>query len=58
MNQLVLPELPGTKSPIKVKHGGIHGSSCICSRGWTCWTSMGGAALGPVKAGRPSVGKY
>ena len=22
----------------------------ICSRGWPCWSSMGGEALGPVKA--------
>jgi hypothetical protein len=34
-----------------------HGSSCICSREWPCWTSVGGEALGPEKAGCPSVGK-
>jgi hypothetical protein len=27
--------------------GGTHGSGCICSRGWPCWTSVGGEALGP-----------
>jgi hypothetical protein len=31
----------------KSTHGGTHGSSCICIRGWPCWTSMGGEALGP-----------
>jgi hypothetical protein len=37
-------------------HGGNHGSSRICSRGWPCCTSMGGETLGPVKAQYPSVG--
>jgi hypothetical protein len=31
-------------------HGGTHGSSCICSRGWPCWASMGEEALGPMEA--------
>jgi hypothetical protein len=39
----------------KSTHGGTHGPSCICSRGWPCWTSMGGGTLGPLKAGCPSV---
>jgi hypothetical protein len=26
-------------------HGGTHGSSCICNRGWPCWASMRGEAL-------------
>ena len=39
-------------------HGGTHGSSCICSRGWPCWTSMGGEALHPVKAQCPSVEEH
>jgi hypothetical protein len=30
-------------------HGGTYDSSYICSRGWPCWSSMGGKALGPVK---------
>jgi hypothetical protein len=30
--------------------GGIHGSSCICSRGWPCLELMGEEALGFVKA--------
>jgi hypothetical protein len=25
----------------KRTHGGTHGSSCICSRGWPCQSSMG-----------------
>jgi len=40
----------------KTTHGQTHGSSCIC-RGWPCWVPMGGEALGPVKAGPPSVGE-
>jgi hypothetical protein len=31
-------------------HGGIHGSRYICSRRWPYVASMGGEALGPVKA--------
>jgi len=31
-------------------HGGTHGSSHICSRGWLCPASIGVKALGPVKA--------
>jgi hypothetical protein len=38
-------------------YGGSCGSSCMCSRGWPCWTSMGGDAFGPVKAPCPSVGE-
>ena len=38
-------------------HGGTHGSSCICSRGWPSRTSIGGEALGPVKVLCPSIGK-
>jgi hypothetical protein len=30
-------------------NGWTHGSSCICSRGWPSWSSMGGEALGSVK---------
>jgi hypothetical protein len=30
----------------KSTHIGRHGSGCICSRGWPCWTSVGGEALG------------
>jgi hypothetical protein len=38
-------------------HGGTHESSCICSRGWPSWSSVGGEALGPVKVLYPSVGE-
>jgi hypothetical protein len=41
----------------KSTHGGTHGSSCICSRGWPSRTSMGWEALGPVKVLCPSVGE-
>jgi hypothetical protein len=33
-------------------------SSCICSRGWPSWPSMGGEALGFVKIICPSTGEY
>jgi hypothetical protein len=39
-------------------HGRTHGSNLICGRGWPCQTSMGGDALGPVKAQCPSVGEW
>ena len=41
----------------KSTHGGSHGSSYICSRGQRRWSSMGGEALGPVKALCPNVGE-
>jgi len=41
----------------KSTHALTNGSSCICSRGWPCWASMGGEALGPAKAGSSSVGE-
>jgi hypothetical protein len=41
----------------KITHGGTHGSSHICSKGWPCHGSIGGKALGPVKAPCFSVGK-
>ena len=31
-------------------HSVTHGSRCTCSRGWPSQSSMGGKALGPVKA--------
>jgi hypothetical protein len=34
-----------------------HGSSCICSRGWSCRASVGREDLSPVKAQCPSVGE-
>ena len=35
--------------------GGIHGSSCIYSRGWPYLASMEGEVLGTVKAQCPSI---
>ena len=56
MNEPVPPELPLSNQP-KSTHGGTQGSSCICSRGWPCWTSMSREAFGLVKVNCPSVGK-
>jgi hypothetical protein len=56
MNQPVTPELPGTKPPKKT-HGGTHGSSCICIRGWPSRSSMGGEVLGHMKMLCPSIGE-
>jgi hypothetical protein len=39
----------GLNHQSKSTHGETHGSSLIC-RGWPSQTSMGGEALGPVKA--------
>jgi hypothetical protein len=50
------PEIPGDHQP-KSTHGGSHGSSSMCSRGWPSQTSMGGETLGPVEAQCPSVGE-
>jgi hypothetical protein len=38
-------------------HGGTHGPSCICSRGWPSRSSVGGEALGPMKVLCPRVGE-
>ena len=38
-------------------HGRTDGSSCICTRGWPYEVSMGGEALGLVKAQWHSVGE-
>jgi hypothetical protein len=52
-----------TQSSLRLNHqakktcGWTQGSSCICSRRWHCWTSMGGEALGPVKVQYPSRGE-
>jgi hypothetical protein len=40
----------------KSTHGRTHGSSCICSRGGSSQSSVGGEALGPMKALCPTVG--
>ena len=47
----------GQNHQLKSPHGGTHGSSCICSKGWPCQASKGGEVLGPVKARCPSVGE-
>jgi len=57
LNRFATPELPGTKLPTKA-YTWSHGSSRICSRGWHCLASIGGEALGPVKAPFTSVGEY
>lgn len=44
------PEVPGTKLPSQENTGMDLWLHCICSRGWPCQVSMGGEALGPVKA--------
>jgi hypothetical protein len=38
-------------------HWGTDGSSCMSSRGWPCQSSMGGEALGRMKAVCPSAGE-
>jgi hypothetical protein len=45
----------GLKHQSRNTHGGNHCSSCICSRGWPCWASVGGEALGHVKTPCPSL---
>jgi hypothetical protein len=39
----------GLNQQPKSTHGTTCDSRCICSRGWPCWTSVGGEAHGPVK---------
>jgi hypothetical protein len=58
MNPLETPVLQGLNYQPKNTHGGTHGSSCLCSRGWPCGTANGGEALGPEKALCPSVGEF
>jgi hypothetical protein len=41
----------------KKTHGGTHGSSCICSRGWPSRSLIEGEALGPETALCPSIGE-
>ena len=47
----------GLNHQSKKIHGGTHGSSCICSRGWPSQSSMGGESLGPVKVLCPIIGE-
>ena len=37
-------------------HGVTHGTGYICGRGWPCWSSVGGEALGSEGVQCPSVG--
>jgi hypothetical protein len=61
-NNINQPDPPTPKSyqelnhQPKSNHGRSHGFSRICSRGWPCWTSMGGEALGAGKAPYPLLG--
>jgi hypothetical protein len=43
----------GLSPQLRNKHGGTHGSSFICSRGWSCWASMGKEAHSPMKDDAP-----
>ena len=54
MKQPVPTELPGLNHQPKSTH---EGPMAPGSRGWPCWTSMRGEALGPVKARCTSVGE-
>jgi hypothetical protein len=47
----------GLNHQSKKIHGGTHGSSYICSRGWPSQSSIRGEAVGPVKAQCLSVGE-
>jgi hypothetical protein len=49
-NQNPPPSSQGLNHQTKYTHGGTHSSSCKCSRGWPYLASMGGEALGPMKA--------
>jgi hypothetical protein len=57
INQPDLQSSQGLNHQPKTTHGGTHDSSRICSRGWPSQSSMGGEALGAVKAQCPSVGE-
>ena len=48
----------GMDHPPKNVHGVTYGTGHICSRRWSCWTSVGGEALGPKGVQCPSVGEY
>jgi hypothetical protein len=57
MNQPVPQSSEGSNHQPKSTHGGSHGTNHVCSRGWSCGTSMRREALGPVKARCPRVGE-
>jgi hypothetical protein len=48
----------GLNHQAKSTHGVMDGSSYVYSRGWPCWASMGGEALGPVKTQCTNVGEW
>jgi hypothetical protein len=48
----------GLNNQPKKTHGGTHGSSCRCSRGWPSWSWTGREALGPVKVSCPSIREF
>jgi len=53
------PSSQGLNHQPKIYMVEIHCSSCICSKGRHCLTSIGGEApFGPMKAHFPSVGEF
>jgi hypothetical protein len=57
-NSVNWPGTPPPRPPTKeYTHGGTRGSSCICGRGWPCWTLVGGVAIGPEGVQCLSVGE-
>jgi hypothetical protein len=53
----ILQSSQGLNHQPKSTYGGTHGFSCICSRGWSCWLSIEGEDLDPVKALCLSIGE-
>jgi hypothetical protein len=58
LNRTPMAYAMGLNHQPKKTHGGTHGSSCICSRGWPSWSSMGGEVLGPPKVPGPSIREW
>ena len=46
-----------TPTPGAPTHEGSHGTGCICGRGWLCWTSVRGEALGTEGIRCPNIGE-
>jgi hypothetical protein len=57
-NRPEIQELLELENQPKSTHGAFHGAGHIYGKGWPCWTSVGGAALGPEGVQCPSVGEY
>jgi hypothetical protein len=56
-NNQTLQSSQGLNHQPRSTHGGIHGFSCICSRGWPCWASIGGEVhVGDNKGGESELG--